>query len=198
MGRELGNLPSLERCTASLTDGSGTRCRKARVTGLSVCKSHGGGSPASILKSEFTKEQGAHYGSAMAAPDHEGASVVTGLGWELRRTIANLLISGQQIGELGQQDEEVYAALGMLDCLQERQRIAADRYQWERKHYSELLRMGLAAGIEARKISILERQLDVLNVVLEGVLSRLGHRLDDPAVRTAVHSQLAALATGQV
>jgi hypothetical protein len=33
------------RCTAHLTDGSGTRCRKAAISGGTVCASHGGSAP---------------------------------------------------------------------------------------------------------------------------------------------------------
>ena len=33
------------RCTAHLTDGSGERCRKAAISGGTVCATHGGGAP---------------------------------------------------------------------------------------------------------------------------------------------------------
>jgi hypothetical protein len=33
------------RCTAKLSDGSGTRCRKAAICGGTVCASHGGSAP---------------------------------------------------------------------------------------------------------------------------------------------------------
>jgi hypothetical protein len=33
------------RCTAHLTDGSGTRCRKAAISGGTVCATHGGSAP---------------------------------------------------------------------------------------------------------------------------------------------------------
>lgn len=95
------------RCTAKTT--SGDKCKRAAVTGLTVCKSHGGGTAASVRKSTRSRVSSEAAQLWGITEDTSGISVVDELNKLARNKMTDILalrikISGdrvqQHIGQL--------------------------------------------------------------------------------------------------
>ena len=113
------------RCTAKTT--SGDKCRRAAVTGLTVCKSHGGGTAASVRKSTkavVSKRAAQLWG---ISEDTSGISIVDELNKLARNKLTDILairieLSSKPTGRHGllkssveiteaEVDEEVYTTV---------------------------------------------------------------------------------------
>lgn len=66
-------------------------------------------------------------------------------------------------------------------------------YQQERKHFAEIAKTCIAVGIEERRVQLAEQQGELLAEVVRGILGDLGHKLEDPEVRTVVRRHLSAV-----
>jgi hypothetical protein len=63
----------------------------------------------------------------------------------------------------------------------------------ERDRCARFCKLAIDAGIEAKKVELATRQIDMLDSVLRAVLTRLGHDLADPRVIDAVTEQIELL-----
>ena len=67
----------------------------------------------------------------------------------------------------------------------------------ERKRLSEVAQACIKAGVEERRVRVIERSAEFAAQAIRDVLTRLGHRLDEPAVADAVRASLTVLDGGQ-
>jgi hypothetical protein len=100
---QFGNLPDELRCTA-LAKGTGNRCRKPAMSGLEVCRTHGGATPAALAKSRAAREATRMARRSIAPLDEsdpEGRGD-NALAYEIRRTVSWIRYCEAQIERLGQ------------------------------------------------------------------------------------------------
>jgi len=194
-------------------------CKRPAVIGLEVCWAHGGRLPnmktrakRARLEMALTK---AGYGSGnnAVAEDHVGANPVTGYMWELRRTAGNIVTAEEFIAALdpkeiiwGKTKEEVkdaalsYSVEGTpvdnsytMTVEEAKTHMWVAIYMKEREHYGKLLKLGISAGLEERRLRLQEIMVIQLNGAITNIISRLGSDPADPGVRQMVREELLAI-----
>lgn len=216
-GEEFGK--GAPRCTYVRKDGS--RCKNAAMTGVNVCSApgHGGRLPSVVEKSRRARLEKAlartGYGSGenSVAENHVGANPVTGYMWELRRTAGNIVTCEEFIRNLdpkeiiwGKTKEEVkdaalsYSMEGTpvdnsytMTVEEAKVHMWVAIYMKEREHYGKLLKVGISAGLEERRLRLQEVMVIQLNGAITNIISRLGQDPADPSVRQMVREELIAI-----
>lgn len=101
-GAPFGNLPDEQRCQAK-AKGTGVRCQKPRMSGLTVCRTHGGATPTAVAKSRKARETIRMERRRSIAPvraDSDEARGDGALSMEIRRTVGWIHYCEDKIAEL--------------------------------------------------------------------------------------------------
>lgn len=211
----------IKRCTFTRKDG--TRCRRPAMKGVNICAtpSHGGSLPgvrakvkkarlAEVLDSRLFRHG---YGTRPVDENHVGGNPVTGYLWELRRTAGNIITCEEFIAELDPNEiiwgktkhESKDAAVSYtvqgdpVDGSYEMTVEEGKLHMWgviylqERKHYAGLLKMGIAAGLEVKRMAMQEAMVLQLNGAITNIISNLGQDPHSAAIRAMVREELIAL-----
>lgn len=198
--QELDNLvnpiPVWEKRICSYIKDDGTRCPVQATSGMNVCVYH---APAELRK----------YGGTVEA-DHVGAHPVTGYLWELRRTVNNILACEDEIAQLSPDTiiwgttkiEDKVAAVSYgpdgkpfdgsyrLTVEESRLNMWVRLYGQERDRYTQLVKIGIAAGFEERRIALEEHDVRSLQTVITNVLTRAGLDPASPELRSTIREEL--------
>lgn len=156
------------------------------------------------LRLDLREVTGQQYGDATVSEDHPGASPLTGYIWELRRSAGKIvaiegMISQLRTEEIGwglasqeeQEGDDVPGGAGSYN----RRTYEAKLNNWvelglrERHHYADLIKIGITAGFEDRRLRIQEILVQQVNGLISNVLSQHGVDPSDPAVRRTVHQE---------
>lgn len=215
----LANVPDEKRCKAIKRDGE--RCKKPAMAGLQVCRNHGGSFPNALAKSNAVKIEKAMngklarhgYGQRQIDENHVGANPVTGYLWELRRTAANIITAEEFLAQLDPleitwgrtKDETKDSAISYSqsgDPIDGSYTMTVDEakvhvwvtiYLAERKAYREMLKIGISAGLEERRIRLQETLVLQLNGAIANIAANLGADPNSPEVRRMIRDELIAL-----
>lgn len=184
-----GKLDPESRCTAHAKH-SGERCKRTAIPGSTVCHYHGGKAPqvqAAALK-------------RLALQEAERAVVTYGLPREvepqealleeLHRTAGHVAWLAFSVREL--ERREAYGPVGGSQYGFPRQEphVWIRLYQEERKHFAEVAKICIAAGIEERRVQLAEDQARELARVVTAILTDLGHDLSEERTREVVRLRL--------
>lgn len=190
-------IPIEGRCNARRTDGSGDLCRRyaGQATdhpGIGTCSKHGGCTPAANQHAAKVRQEQIlgpileQYRDRIGEhPDpYEGMLEVVRFGWAWMRMLeARVAELHDGEGELflddHQGDHRPHVLIGMLE-----------RARREHRHNCEA---AIRAGIAERMVSLAEDQAEAMATFMRGVLTELGHELEDPAVAGIVRRHLHAL-----
>lgn len=188
------------RCNARKTDGSGL-CRKGAGAGtehpkIGPCSKHSGCTPnANIAAAKIREQQllgpiletyrdriGEH-------PDpYEGMLEVVRFGWAWMRMLE------ARVDELRDGDGELFLADHAGDG---RPHVLVAMALEARREHRRNCEAAIRAGIAERMVSLAEDQAEAMATFMRGVLTELGHELEDPAVAVVVRRHLHALPGGQ-
>lgn len=206
-----------KRCT--FIKRNGERCKNRALVGTHTCKmpTHGGRFPSVVAKSRLAKATIAlakrGYGNNLADENHVGANPVTGYLWELRRTAGNIITCEEYLADLdpseviwGRTKREVkdaavsYGDGGqpqdasyVMEVEEARVHNWAGIYLKERTHYASLLKIGISAGLEERRIRLQETLVLQLNGAIANIAANLGADPNSPEVRRMIRDELIAL-----
>lgn len=215
----LANVPDEKRCKTIKSNKE--RCKKPAMAGLQVCRSHGGSFPNALAKSNAVKIEkimnnklARHgYGQKQVDESHVGANPVTGYLWELRRTAANIITAEEFLAELdpleitwGRTKEEMkdgvvsYTQQGdpvdpsyTMTVDEAKVNVWVNIYMAERKAYREMLKIGISAGLEERRIRLQETLVLQLNGAISNIAANLGADPNSPEIRRMIRDELIAL-----
>jgi hypothetical protein len=110
-------------------------------------------------------------------------SPVKALQDELDRTVRNIRSLEDSLAALAE---------GRLDATEVQLVALVQLAQFERRHLSDLARTGLAAKLDDRRGEVTREQADKFERVLVGILTDLGHDMNDQDVRTAIARNMRA------
>lgn len=196
-------FPEEKRCVAH-SKASHERCKRLRSIGLRVCAKHGGATADSVSKRQRTEAVLAmrRFVTPIDAGDPE-ANVIVAFELEFRRTIARIRYLDEVLAKLDPEAlgwglaEEKDVQSGEYPGLDTTSRAQANIYyvmqMEERKRLVELIKIWIGAKLDVRKLEIEEQKVDALNGVIEAVLVKLGHDIQDPTVRRTVRDSMLAL-----
>lgn len=183
-------------CNSRKTDGSGL-CRRGAGQntphpGIGACSKHGGCTPGAVVGAERIREAQIlgpileHYRDRIGEhPDpYEGMLEVVRFGWAWMRMLeARVAELNDDTGELfvedHQGDARPHVLVGMLGEA--------------RREHRRNCEAAIRAGIAERMVSLAEDQAEAMATFIRGVLTELGHELEDPAVAGVVKRHLFAL-----
>lgn len=175
---------------------SGNQCRNPPMDGQQVCRMHGGSSPRALAAAErriaqhAAEEAVATYGLPRTIDPH------TALLEELHRTAGHVAWLNLRIQALD--DHDLYGPVGggkeSIPAVVPH--IWVKLYQDERKHFADVAKSCVAAGIAERQVQIAERQGQLLAQVIQGVLQDLGVH-EHPDTPTVVRRHLALVADNE-
>lgn len=199
-----GRIPpptDAERCIAVR---HGERCKNYKMTGLTVCRHHGGGSRAAKAKSEKAKlvTQMHKFVAPIAADDPENHPIVA-FEVEFRRTLGRIRWYDEQLAKLEVEDltwgrtkeEEINASeFDGTNTTYETKANAIHELQFrERRHLLDMEKIWIGAKLDEKKLSIQREYVRMLDERIVAILTALGHDVHDPAIRQVVRDQLLAL-----
>jgi hypothetical protein len=209
MGRPAGEPPEDRRCIAmkTLEDGTKERCKNFRLTGLTVCRYHGGSNPAAKRKSQKAKILSAmqRFVTPIDADDIE-ADPIYAFEMEFRRTLGRIRWYDEALAALEQEDliwgqtkrEEIGASefTGHNETYEARVNMYHELQFAERKHLLDMEKIWIGAKLDEQRLVVQRGYVAALDKAIVGILSSLGHDVADPAVRAVVRDQLLALPVG--
>lgn len=184
-----GKVDPEKQCTAHAKH-SGKRCKRAVVPGSTVCRFHGGDAPQVRRKAEkrLAREAAeravASYGLPREVEPQEA------LLEELHRTAGHVAWLAVSVRELERQ--ELYGPVGgsQFGFPRQEPHVWIRLYQEERKHFAEVAKICIAAGIEERRVRLAEDQARELARVVTAILTDLGHDLTEERTREVVRLRL--------
>lgn len=200
---DTARLDAAPRCKAR-NKRTGEQCKAPAITGLVVCRAHGGATPNASKKAEkaraVTKMQ--RFVKPLAANDPE-ANPITAFETEFRRTLGRIRWYDDELAALdtealvwGKTKSEQIGAGEFVgtNVTHEAKANAIHELQFrERQHLLAMEKIWLSAKFEQSKLDMQRSYVLQLDKVLTGVLETLGHKTDDPDVRQVVRDQLLAL-----
>lgn len=164
------------KATKPGTDGK-VRCKKYALPGLDVCERHGGRFPNSKRQSErskaLTKMQ------RFVRPYQGDLDLLDAFENEFRRTLGRIAWLDEEISQLRAEDliwgKVKHETAGGFEgapstTYEARIHLYEEMQRWERKHLLEQTKVGLAVGLEKRRLEVLERQVAwTFNKVVESM-----------------------------
>lgn len=192
------------RCTAKSRQ-TKTRCNNTAMTGLAVCRMHGGKTPRAAAKSELVKAEQKilgmrRYTTPIPHDDWEAAPV-NAFEMEFRRTIAHIRYYEEKLAELKEEaliwgrtkqedefGEEGY--LGKKQTDEAKPHLYEELLFRERRHLAELIKSWIAAGLGAKRLQLEQDAMDRLELALSNIIVALGRDPRDPEVRQIVRNEL--------
>jgi hypothetical protein len=197
---------------------TGVRCRNVQVTGLQVCRMHGGSSPQArrkVASARAAKLLGKEFARG-AVPVADDDPEVTDGGIALRREIARTLswirFCERKIDELGS-DEAMVFGLSMTEdktvlgaghggnTSYKLRRDEAKPIPWidvlnlNRAHLARLIDIWVRSGLELRKITFEAQFLDRMEATIDGIVSDLGINPNSPETRKIIFKHLSGLSS---
>lgn len=191
----------VNRCTFVRT--TGERCRKSAMTGLDVCRAHGGQGKYAREKSARAKL--AQFARPISEDDAE-ANPYVGFLTDYRRTVARIRYFDEKIIELKSEKdlvwgvtEEKYVGSGEFPgtdvTKQAKMNVYYEAQFRERQHLLNLTKIWIGANLEEKRLSIQASIVDQLQQSMDAVVVELGYSPKDPKVRQAVYRALGGLGT---
>jgi hypothetical protein len=206
-------VPEGKRCTAHKRK-TKEPCRNAAVTGATVCRMHGGASPAVKIKAarvkaeakaaELLTKEFARRGE-LIPPDDPEANGAVALEAEIRRTVGWSRFLESKINSLASDEDLVFGGV----AVERKDGFGADSYVLERRearlnewvrllnvnreHLRKLGQIWVSAGLDVKRIAIAEREVDLLEQALNGILSEAGVNPNSPEIRKIIFKHLSAL-----
>lgn len=190
------------RCKAT-SKTTGQQCRKARMRGATVCRSHGGAaSQVKAAASRRAQEAAAAkavatYGLPREVDPHDA------LLEEVHRTAGHVawlggIVAEIDVGDLvwGKTEEAEKRATefaGTDTTYGAKPNVWLELYHRERQHLTNVCKACITAGIDERRVRIAEQQGELIAQVIRGVLTDLGVA-DHPDAPAAVRKHLTAVA----
>lgn len=177
-----------EACGAA-KKGDGSPCMRragegTSHVGLGYCSKHGGCTPAHerAAEREIARREVAQFGLPRDVEPSEA------LLEELRRTAGWVAWLESTVVEAG--DSELVREYETDDGSFKSTSPYYELLTAERRHLVAVAAACLKAGVEERRVRVIEQGAAFAAQAIRVVLERLGHRLDDPAVEEAVRSGL--------
>ncbi|WP_018502550.1 hypothetical protein [Parafrankia discariae] len=175
-------LPSPAQCTATCSgrqrpDLAGKPCRNPPVRGGTVCRMHGGSAPAARARAA---ERTADAGLRALVAGYEIAPVEDPF-------TALITLAGEVLGL----KDAARGLVADLDSAGEETSLAV--YERALDRSAKVLGDVARLKIDDRLARISEQQANTLVQVIAAVVRRLGLDIDDPQVRAAVRTELAAV-----
>ena len=170
------------RCTAHSR--SGAQCKRSAALGSTVCASHGGKAPqvkaaaARRLQEEAAQEAIATYGLPVEVEPH------TALLEELHRSGGHVRWLGAVVAALDTEDGR--GRLIEKTMFGEQPAVWIKLYKDERRHFADVARACVAAGIEERRVKIAEAEALLVADVFRRVY-------DDPELGLTAGQRKAAM-----
>jgi hypothetical protein len=163
------------------------------MTGQKVCRMHGGSSPRALKAAanrqteKAIQEAVTTYGLPRDIDPH------TALIEELHRTAGIVSWLGIQVTALEATDLAGPVGGGKDSYPSYQPNVLVRLYQEERKHFADVAKICIQAGIAERQVRIAEQQGQLLAAVIQGVLTDLGvhDRPETPGI-VRKHLQLVA------
>lgn len=188
---------------------NGEQCKKAAMTGLTVCLTHGGNLPANAAKSQRAKVRGAldKFVKPISADDKEADPIVA-FEVEFRRTVARIRYFDEQIAKLEDANALVWGMTSQerkdgfekgdvvttTTTVHEAKMNGYVEAQWqERRHLKDLTKIWIGAKLDERRLNIMESTVLMLNDAITAIVRGLGKDVNDPEVRQVVRAALVAL-----
>lgn len=171
------------------------QCKKSARLGLTVCAQHGGSGP---KMSEVSHRTAALTAMQRFVQPYQGAlDPISAYEMEYRRTYGRIQWLEEQIAGLEDERDLIYGLTkeehitaseftGTNRTYEARIHVYEDMLRWERKHFLELTKLWIRAGLEERKLSIIREYIDFTYSKVQEVASALGHDPRDPAVREVI------------
>lgn len=195
------SLPVEGRCNAKRTDGSGALCRRyagqgTEHSGIGQCSKHGGCTPSANTHAAKVREHQI-LGPILEAyrerigehPDpYEGMLEVVRFGWAWMRMLE------ARVAELHDGDGDLFLDDHQGDG---RPHVLVAMALEARREHRRNCEAAIRAGIAERMVSLAEDQAEAMATFMRGVLTELGHELEDPAVAGVVRRHLHALPGGK-
>jgi hypothetical protein len=177
--------PDDRRCTAKSKQ-AGRRCAKWAEPGLDVCRMHGGGT-------KKAKEKQARF---LAAQKAQATAVLYGFPEEVDPLDALLGELHRTAGHVSWLSDEVRRlnsplAAGPFGVVSTDPMVKL--YQAERAHLSRVAADCLKAGVEERRVQLVERQGQLVADVIRRIVTSLGLDPGSEEVRTIVRRELMAV-----
>jgi hypothetical protein len=179
-----------KKCGAKTRNGGGCKAAAGQGTdhvGYGRCKLHGGCTPSHVRKAkeQVAAEAVANYGLPREIEPH--AALLE----ELHRTAGVVAWLGDVVGELD--TPEGKGPLIEKTVFGEQASVWVKLHRDERKHFLDVAKTCVAAGIEERRVRIAEEQGRLLAAAVTGILEDLGVA-DNPGVPAIVRRHLSLVA----
>lgn len=191
------------RCKAHKSE-TGEPCGKWAITGLEVCRAHGGATAAAVAKAEAARLTATmvRFATPVERDDPE-ANPIEAFMVDYRRTVGRIRWYDEQMAEMTQKQliwgrtkkEEIGATefAGKNTTYEARANILHELQFRERTHLLALSKVWIGARLDERKLDIQRAYVRALDQAIVGILTRLGQDIADPGVRQVVREELLAL-----
>lgn len=184
---------------------TGEKCRANAVSGLVVCRAHGGGTPNATKKAERARAVTAmtKFVKPLDVNDPE-ANPITAFETEFRRTLGRIRWFDEQLAALDSEKDLIWGkskveVIGASDfngtntTYEARSHVLYELQFKERGHLLQMEKIWLSARFDQAKLDIQRAYVVQLDAALTDILTSLGHSAKDPEVRQVVRDRLLAL-----
>lgn len=172
---------------------AGNPCKRRPMSGATVCQTHGGRAP-QVRKKALVRAEVMAWGLTDDLVD-PGETLLRLVSQSARRAMHY-----SQLLQADFEDRHVASLIGTSwgegGPSGEYIRGLAELESQERDRCARFCKLAIDAGIEAKKVAIAERQVDIMDALLRGVLAELGHDPADPIVQGVVLRRLDELQLG--